>query len=85
MTNAVISNRITNDQPKADMKAADLKVFSPDDFETYDDAFCNLLSQTTSVTKKCSLIYIVHPAVTPVTFTDDFEEGMFQIPLIRQE
>ena len=66
------------------MKAADLKVFNPDEFETHKDAFQNLLSQTTSVTRKCSLLYIVRPAVAPVIFADDFEERMFQMPLTGQ-
>ena len=85
MTNAGIAKRIKKDHPKADMKEADLKVFNPYDFETNEDAFRNLLSQTTSVTKKCSLLYIVCPAVVPAIFTDDFEERMFQMPLIGQE
>ena len=85
MTNTGISKRIEKDQPKADMKAADLKAFNPDEFETHKDAFRNLLSQTTSVTRKCSLLYIVRLAVAPVIFTDDFEERMFQMPLTGQE
>ena len=84
MTNDGIAKRIKKDQPKADMKAADLKAFNPDDLETHEDAFRKLLSQTTSVTKKCSLIYSVHPAVSPAIFTDEFEEHMFQMPLIGQ-
>ena len=59
MTNAGIAKRIEKDQPKADIKAADLKTFNPDEFETHEDEFWNLLSQTTSATRKCSLIYIV--------------------------
>ena len=84
MTNSVIAKRIEKDHLKADTKAADLKVFNPDDFETHEDAFWNLLSQTTSVTNKCYLLYIVRPAVSPATFTDDFEERMFQMPLAGQ-
>ena len=52
MTNAGIAKRIEKDQPKADMKAVDLKAFRPDEFETHGDAFRNLISQTTSVTRK---------------------------------
>ena len=84
MTNAGIAKRIEKDQPKADMKAADLKAFNPDEFETHKDALRNFLSQNTSVTRKCSLLYIVCPAVAPVIFTDDFEESMFQMPLTGQ-
>ena len=85
MTNVGISKRIEQDQPKADMKAADLKAFNSDDFETHEDAFRNLLSQTTSVTRKCYLMYIVRPEVDPVIFIDYFEQRMFQIPLTGQE
>ena len=51
MTNSGIAKRIENYQPKADMKSAEVKAFNPDDFETHEDAFRNLLSQMTSVTK----------------------------------
>ena len=85
MTNDDIANHIKKDQPKADMKSADLKVFNPNNFDTHEDAFRTLLSQTTSFAKKYSLLYIVRPAVAPVTFTNDFEEHMFQMPLIVQE
>ena len=85
MTNNDIANHIKKDQPKADMKSADLKVFNPNNFDTHEDAFRTLLSQTTSFAKKYSLLYIVRPAVAPVTFTYDFEECMFQMPFICQE
>ena len=85
MTNAGISKGIEKYHPKADMKAADLKAFNLDEFETHKDAFRNLLSQTTSVTSKCYLLYIVHPAVAPVIITDEFEERMLQMPLIVKE
>ena len=84
MMNAGIAKRIKTDQPKADMNAADLKAFNPDEFETHEDAFRNLLSQTKIVTRKFSLLFIVRLAVAPVIFTDDFEERMFQIPLTGQ-
>ena len=58
MTNAGITKRIEKDQPKADMRSADLKAFNPDDFETHNDAFSNFFSQTKTFTKKCSLLYI---------------------------
>ena len=85
MTNVGIAKHIEKDQPKADMKATDLKAFNPDEFETHEEALWNLLSQTASVTRKCSLLYSVRPAVAPVIFTDDFEEGIFQMPLTGQE
>ena len=85
MTNAGIAKRIENNQPRAYMKAADLKAFNPDEFETHKDAFWNFLFQTTSVTSKYSLFYIVRMTVAPVIFTDDFEERMFQMPLTSKD
>ena len=85
MKNSGIANHIKKDQPKADMKAAELKAFNPDELKMHKDAFQNLLSQTISATRKCSLLYIFRPAVAPVIFTDDSEERMFQIPLTGQE
>ena len=49
MTNAGIANCIKKDQPKADIKAADLKAFNPDEFKTHEDALWNLLSQTNNI------------------------------------
>ena len=72
MTNAGIAKSIKKYQPKADIKAADLKVFNPDEFETHKDTFQILLYQTTSVTSKCFLLYIVRPEAAPFIFTDDF-------------
>ena len=85
MTNAGIAKRIEKYQPKSDMKSTDLKTFNPDEFKTHEDALWNLLSQTTSVTRNCSLLYIVRLAVAPFIFTDDFEDCMFQMPLIGKE
>ena len=85
MTNDGIDKRIEKDQLKADNNYAGLKAFNPDELETHEDEFRKLLSQTTSVTRKCFLLYIVLPSVPPVIFTDDFEERMFQIPLTGQE
>ena len=73
MTNNGIAKRIKKDQPKANMKAVDLKMFNTDGFATHKDTLRNLLSQTTSVTKKFSLLYIFLPAVATVTFANDFE------------
>ena len=84
ITNAGIAKRTKKDQPKADKKAGDFKAFNPDHFETHEDAFRNYLSQTTSVTKNLSLLYIVCLAMALSKFTVDFEERMFQMPLIRQ-
>ena len=85
MTKAGIAKRIEKDQPKTDMKAANLKVFNPDEFKMYEDAFRKFLSQKTSVTRKCSLLYIFRLAVATVIFTDDFEDRILKMPLTGQE
>jgi hypothetical protein len=52
----------------------------PDDFDTHEDAFLNLLSQTFGILKE-PLRYIVRPATTPTEFGSDKEERMYQFPL----
>ena len=85
MTNAGIAKSNKKYQPKADMKATDLKAFNPDEFKMHEDELWKLLSQTKSVTRKCSLLYIVCTAVDPVIFTNDFGERIFQMPLTGQK
>ena len=45
----------------------DLGKFNPDDFDTHEDAFLNLLKQNYSVLKEL-LAYIVHPEAEPQEF-----------------
>jgi hypothetical protein len=52
----------------------------PDDFDTHEDAFLNLMSQTFGVLKE-PLRYIVHPAMTLTAFGSNEEERMYQFPL----
>jgi hypothetical protein len=58
----------------------DLGKFDPDNFDTYEDAFLNLLSQKYGIQKE-PLCYIVHPDVVPIDFSSPQEEHMFQLPL----
>jgi hypothetical protein len=58
----------------------DLGKFNPDDFETHETAFINLLAQTYGVQGK-NLKYIVRDVVIPAEFADDAERCMYQLPL----
>jgi hypothetical protein len=54
------------------VSVSDLGKVGPDDFETYEMAFINLLAQTYGVNKE-SLKYIVHASVVPDDFADEDE------------
>ena len=58
----------------------DLGKFDPDDFDTYEDAFLNLLGQTFGVLKE-PLRYVVRPTLVPEEFANNQEERMYQLPL----
>jgi hypothetical protein len=58
----------------------DLGKFNPDDFETHETAFINLLAQTYGVEGE-NLKYIVRDVVIPAEFVDDAEWCMYQLPL----
>ena len=59
----------------------DLGKFDPDDFDTYEDAFVNLLKQKYGVLKE-PLAYIVHPKEVPKEFKTAEEHHMFELPLM---
>ena len=58
----------------------DLGTFDPVFFETYEEAFLNLLAQTTGALGE-PIRYVVRPAVAPAEFENDAQERMFQLPL----
>jgi hypothetical protein len=58
----------------------DLGKFNPDDFETHDTAFINLLAQTYGVQGE-NLKYIMRDVIIPAEFVDDAERLMYQLPL----
>ena len=58
----------------------DLEKFDPDDFDTYEDAFVNLLGQTFGVLKE-PLCYVVRPNLVSDEFANNQEECMYQLPL----
>jgi hypothetical protein len=62
------------------ISVSDLGKFDPEEFETGETAFVNLLSQTHG-TQGESLKYVACEAVVPAVFADDAERRMYQLPL----
>jgi hypothetical protein len=58
----------------------DLGKFNPNDFETHETAFINLLAQTYGAQGK-NLKHIMHDVVIPAEFVNDAEWCMYQLPL----
>ena len=58
----------------------DLGKFNPDDFETHETAFINLLAQIFGAQGK-NLKYIMRNVIIPAEFVDDAERCMYQLPL----
>ena len=82
MLTAMESKRIEKDQFSSDVATITLAKFDPDDFETHEDSFMNMLSQALGISKKCPLRYVVRSAKVPVVFVDNFEERIFQMPIV---
>ena len=81
MLAAMQSKRIEKDQPSSDVTTITFAKFDPDDFDTHDDSFMNMLSQVLDILKKCPLRYVVRCAVVPIISVDDFEKRIFQMPI----
>jgi hypothetical protein len=58
----------------------DLGKFNPNDFETHETAFINLLAQMYGAQGE-NLKYIVHNVIIPAEFVNDAERRMYQLPL----
>jgi hypothetical protein len=58
----------------------DLGKFNPNDFETHETTFINLLAQTYGAQGE-NLEYIVRDAITPAEFVNDAKWRMYQLPL----
>jgi hypothetical protein len=67
-------------QDTGNVSVMDLGKFSPDDFETHETAFINLLAQTYGAQGE-NLKYIMHDVIIPAEFVDDAEWRMYQLPL----
>jgi hypothetical protein len=62
------------------ISVSDLGKFDPEEFETGETAFVNLLSQTRGMQGE-SLKYVACEAVMPAVFADDAKRRMYQLPL----
>jgi hypothetical protein len=80
MYGAMTSKSIEKERGGTDASIKDLAKFDPDDFDIHEDAFLNLLAQTTGTVKE-SLRYIVREQVAPAAFIDDREERMYQMSM----
>jgi hypothetical protein len=58
----------------------DLGKFNPDDFETHETAFINLLAQTYGAQGE-NLKYNVRDVISSAEFVDDAEWHMYELPL----
>jgi hypothetical protein len=72
--------RIKKGRDTGNVLVMDLGKFNPDDFETHETAFINLLAQMYGAQGK-NLKYIVHDVIIPAEFVDDAESRMYQLPL----
>ena len=81
MLAAMQSKRIGKYQLSSNVSTITLAKFDPDNFETHEDLFTNMLSQALGNSKKCPLCYVICSAVVPVVFVDDFEDYVFQMPI----
>jgi uncharacterized membrane protein YgcG len=72
--------RIDKERDTGAVSVSDLGKFDPEEFETGETAFVNLLSQTRG-TQGESLKYVARDAVVPAVFADDAKRRMYQLPL----
>jgi hypothetical protein len=72
--------RIKKGRDTGNVSVMDLGKFNPNDFETHETAFINLLAQMYGAQGK-NLKYIVRDVIIPAEFVDDAEWRMYQLPL----
>jgi hypothetical protein len=75
--------RIKKGRDTGNVSVMDLGKFNPNDFETHETAFINLLVQTYGVQGE-NLKHIVRDVIIPAEFVDDAERRMYQLPLTGQ-
>ncbi len=80
MRQAAIDKRLRKELAEHEPTFKDLGKFDPDDFDTYEDAFVNLLKQKYGVLKE-SLAYVVRPDTLPDEYETNEQHRMFGIPL----
>jgi hypothetical protein len=72
-----LKRKIADKEPSV----SDLGKFDPDEFDSFEDAFLNLLAQSYGVLHE-PLRYVVRPEVAPETFVRNKERRMYQFPLL---
>ena len=80
MADAIERKIIQRKQADAEITTRDLAKFEPDDFDTHEDAFLNLLAQTYGVMNE-PIRYVFRPGVALNEFANE-EERMFRTPLV---
>jgi hypothetical protein len=80
MNQASEMKTLRRERAEKEPSITDLRKINPDDFESHEDAFLNLLAQSFGVLRE-PLRYIVRPKATPTEFTTTEEERMYQFPL----
>ena len=80
MNQAAIDKRLRKELTEQEPTTKDLGKFDPDDFDTYEDAFINLLKQKYGILKE-PLAYVVCPNEVPEEFETAKERRMFQLLL----
>jgi hypothetical protein len=80
MNEAAEMKGLKRDMAEKEPSVGDLGKFDPDDYDTFEDAFLNLLAQSYGVIRE-PLRYVVRPDVVPEAFATTEEERMYQFPL----
>jgi hypothetical protein len=80
MNQASEMKTLQRERAEKEPSITDLGKFDPDDFDSHEDAFLNLLAQSFGVLHK-PLRYIVRPEAAPAEFATTEEQQMYQFPL----
>ena len=80
MQEAAQMKSLKRDMADKEPSVSDLGKFDPDDFDSFEDAFLNLLAQSYGVLRE-PLRYVVRPETAPEVFATTEERRMYQFPL----
>jgi hypothetical protein len=80
LDNTAVMKDLYKERASKEPSVTALAKFDPDDFDTHEDAFLNLMSQTFGVLNE-PLRYVVRPVTLRTAYGSDEEEQMYQFPL----
>jgi hypothetical protein len=83
MNKAAEMKALRRDRAEKEPSVSDLGKFDPDDFDSFEDAFLNLLAQSYGVLKE-PLRYITRKETPPAEFVTNEEERMYQFSLVGE-